>query len=111
MNIDSVSQQLIGKIKQTNEYNNAIRLKEMILQNNNLTKIVTDFQQEQEKLYNLNLPPNEMEREMNELVESFQELSNNTLIADYISAIEQVESLVYEINMSIIDSINKNFII
>jgi cell fate (sporulation/competence/biofilm development) regulator YlbF (YheA/YmcA/DUF963 family) len=111
LSIQLITQQLIQSIKQTPEYNNARKLKEEILRNKNLTKIVTDFQKEQERLYNLNLPPEELDREMKKLVDSFKQLSNNTIISDYSLALQQIQSIVDDINMSIIESIDKDLVI
>lgn len=107
LNIQQKTREITQLIEQTPDYKNAKSLKNKIQQDPRLTRMVKAFQEEQSKLYNKNLPPQQMEREMQRLVSNFENNSRNTIIGEYASAMQKVQEKVYQINMGILESIDQ----
>ncbi|GMQ61891.1 YlbF/YmcA family competence regulator [Vallitalea maricola] len=107
MSIEKKTMEMIGLIKSTPEFKNAKNLKNRILQDRNLTAMIKNFQSEQDNLYKRNLPPNQMEAEMKKIADNFERISSRTIIKDYAEAMQQVQEMIYQSNMTILESIDK----
>ncbi|GMQ59744.1 hypothetical protein AN1V17_41440 [Vallitalea sediminicola] len=108
MSIERKTMEIIGLIKNTPEFKNAITLKNRILQDRNLTSMIKNFQSEQANLYQRNLPPNQLEAEMKKIVDNFERISSKTIIKDYAEAMQQVQGIIYQSNMTVLESIDKD---
>jgi cell fate (sporulation/competence/biofilm development) regulator YlbF (YheA/YmcA/DUF963 family) len=99
--------EMISLIKNRPEFKNAKNLKNRILQDRNLTTMIKNFQSQQADLYRKNLPPNQMEAEMKKISDNFERISSKTIIKDYAEAMQQVQEMIYQSNMTILESIDK----
>ena len=107
MDIERKTTEIINIIKNTPEFRNAKDLRNQILKDPNLTAMIKNFQTRQEQLYRRNLPPQQMESEMKKLADNFERMSNTTIINDYAQAVQKVQGMVYNSNMTILESIDK----
>jgi len=108
LNIQQKTREIVQLVQATPEYTKAKSLKSQILRDPRLTRMVKAFQEEQSRLYNRNLPPQQLESEMKKLVNTFERNSSNTIIGDYASAMQKVQEKVYQINMGILENIDKD---
>lgn len=108
MSIQQKTREIVQLVQATPDYAKAKSLKAQILRDPRLTRMVKTFQDEQSKLYNRNLPPQQLDAEMKKLVDNFERNSSNTIIGNYASAMQKVQEKVYQINMSILESIDKD---
>ncbi|GKX29512.1 hypothetical protein SH1V18_19920 [Vallitalea longa] len=107
MDIEKKTMEIINLIKNTEEFKNAKDIRSRILKDANLTAMIKNFQSRQAELYRRNLPPQQMELEMKKIADNFERMSSNTIIKDYAQAVQQVQGIIYNSNMTILESIDE----